>query len=168
VLPAWYSISITLPLPDVISTRESPFVAQSAADPSPYIRSDARRMLGVASFLLASPNVRIALRCAKRGEPVSVHSFGCKANAWRCILFARVAERSLSFAFLLFSANLSGTHHHLTLPCDCLLGKPDTSYMSPIVSFVQSRHQGSTATLYSSSSSASRSTARFSVASPVV
>ena len=55
------------------------------------IRSDARRILGFASFLLASPN-------------------------------------ALTFAFLLFSTNLSGTNHNHVLFSDPLLGRFSTCY----------------------------------------
>jgi hypothetical protein len=40
-----------------------------------------------------------------------------QGDFWRCILIARVAQRSLTLAFLLFSPNLSG------LPCDYLFGE---------------------------------------------
>jgi hypothetical protein len=87
---------------------------------------------------LLAPSFLVA-RESGPGESPPLHSFGCQAHSWRCIIFARVSKRSLTFAFLLLSANLSGTSHHLALlPCDCSFGRLCTSYMRPIVLFVQS------------------------------
>ena len=62
-----------------------------------------------------------------------------QANSWRCILLARDAKRSLT-ALLHESFRYKPS---FTLPCDCLLGRLCTSYMSAIASFVKSRRQPS-------------------------
>jgi hypothetical protein len=111
------------------------------ADPSPFSPSFSFRQLLQTSFLFQRYSSRSFFTSGRESDPGKSHpshSFGCKAHSWRCILFARVAKRSLTSAFLLFLANLSGTNHYHARHCDWVLGRLFTCYMSLVRPFASS------------------------------
>jgi hypothetical protein len=77
-----------------------------AADPSPF-----SRRFPFVSFLLPLQTVCRAFHTSGTRESGlfkfhPLHSFGCKAHSWRCILIPRVTKRYRTFALLLLSANI--------------------------------------------------------------
>jgi hypothetical protein len=79
------------------------------ADPSPFSPSFSFPQLLQTSSLFRQYSSRSFFTSRRESDPGKSppsHSVGCMANSWRCILFARVAKRSLTFASLLFSADI--------------------------------------------------------------
>jgi hypothetical protein len=106
-----------------------------AADPSPF-----SRRFPLVSFQLPLQTVCRAFHTSGTRESGifkfhPLHSFGCKAHSWRCILIARVTKRYRAFALLLLSANI--TLFYIMTAC----WADSSRAMVPVVSCVRSRRQ---------------------------